>query len=300
MNQKLRRNKQIKDICLENQLKSDILPKARLIVGSPIFTVKYCPDSISTVFVTYLSTEGYIPNNLFAALLWIILLFISINAAGKSFLQTNNGRHLFYFSQVSPQAYILGKHLFTSGLVLVLMVLVSGLCYFLFSPKIESLIFFAITIFLGVKSILKTAIEQQEVVAQKQAFYQLISQFVSENLVFDERLTDKLEKEAYTNISPALGMVQKGELIISDGDIINAETFQKLESLRIAFEGDPLLRASRQWLFIGQLILVGLIVSLLMIFLYLFRKDIFQDHRKLQVLQHLKSQDHLLFAYMLL
>ena len=62
------------------------------------------------------------------------------------------------------------------------------------------------------------------------------------------------------------------------------ETFQKLESLRIAFEGDPLLRASRQWLFIGQLILVGLIVSLLMIFLYLFRKDIFQDHRKLSLI----------------
>jgi putative nucleotidyltransferase with HDIG domain len=79
-------------------------------------------------------------------------------------------------------------------------------------------------------------------------------------------------------------MVQKGELIISDGDIINAATFQKLESLRIAFEGDPLLRASRQWLFIGQLILVGLIVALLMIFLYLFRKDIFQDHRKLSLI----------------
>ena len=136
----------------------------------------------------------------------------------------------------------------------------------------------------GAKSVLKNAIEEQEVVVQKQAFYQLISQFVSENLVFDERLTDKLEKEAYTNISPTLGMVQKGELIISDGDIINAETFQKLESLRIAFEGDPLLRASRQWLFIGQLILVGLIVSLLMIFLYLFRKDIFQDHRKLSLI----------------
>lgn len=105
--------------------------------------------SISTVFVTYLSTEGYIPNNLFAALLWIILLFISINAAGKSFLQTNNGRHLFYFSHVSPQAYILGKHLFTSILVLVLMVLVSGLCYFLFSPKIESPMFFGLTVFLG-------------------------------------------------------------------------------------------------------------------------------------------------------
>ena len=136
----------------------------------------------------------------------------------------------------------------------------------------------------GAKSVLKNAIEEQEVVVQKQAFYQLISQFVSENLVFDERLTDKLEKEAYTNISPTLGMVQKGELIISDGDIINAETFQKLESLRIAFEGDPLLRASRQWLFIGQLILVGLIVALLMIFLYLFRKDIFQDHRKLSLI----------------
>jgi len=105
--------------------------------------------SISTVFITYLSTEGYIPSNLFSALLWIILLFISINAAGKSFLQTNSGRHLFYFSNVSPQAYILGKHFFTSGLVLVLMFLVSGLSYFLFEPKIENMLFFSITIFLG-------------------------------------------------------------------------------------------------------------------------------------------------------
>ncbi|MFM6954558.1 MAG: transmembrane HD family protein, partial [Sphingobacteriaceae bacterium] len=136
----------------------------------------------------------------------------------------------------------------------------------------------------GANKLIKAAIEQQVVITQKQAFYQLITQFVAENIVFNERLTDKLEKEAYANISPAIGMVQKGELIISNGDIINAETFQKLESLRVAFEGDPLLKASRQWLFIGQLILVGLIVSLLMIFLNLFRKDIFQDHRKLSLI----------------
>lgn len=105
--------------------------------------------AFSTVLITYLSTSGYVPNELFSAILWIILLFISINAAGKSFLQTQTGKHLYYFSLVSPQAFILGKHLYTSFLVTFLMLLVSLVCYFLFLPQIENFTFFIITIFLG-------------------------------------------------------------------------------------------------------------------------------------------------------
>ncbi len=94
--------------------------------------------AVSTVFVTYLSTQGFVSENIYAALIWILLLFISINAAGKSFLQTNDGLHLFYFQSVPPNVYLLGKHLFTAGLVLILILGVSGLCMALFSPHIES------------------------------------------------------------------------------------------------------------------------------------------------------------------
>lgn len=134
------------------------------------------------------------------------------------------------------------------------------------------------------KNFIKLAVNQEKTIKLKADFFRILSQFIEQNYVYNERLTAKLEKEALENTSPTIGMVQKGELIISEGDIINAETFQKLESLRIAFEGDPLLRASRQWLFLGQFLLVGLVVALLMIFLALFRKDIFKNHRKLALI----------------
>ena len=115
-------------------------------------------------------------------------------------------------------------------------------------------------------------------VANPNALFKILESHLRINYLPDERLTKKIEKEARQNISPHAGMVQKGELIIADGDVINAESFQKLESLRIAFEGDPLLRANRQWLFLGQFFIVSLVIALLMFFLDLFRKDIFQDH----------------------
>lgn len=136
----------------------------------------------------------------------------------------------------------------------------------------------------GAKNLIHLAVNKEDAIKLKAEFFKILSQFIEQNLVYNEPLTAKLEKEAIENASPTIGMVQKGELIISEGDIINAETFQKLESLRIAFEGDPLLRASRQWLFLGQFLLVGLVVALLMIFLALFRKDIFKNHRKLALI----------------
>ena len=120
--------------------------------------------------------------------------------------------------------------------------------------------------------------------AQPELLKELIAPCIKTNLLFDEALSFKTEREALKNISPYAGMVQKGELIISNGDVINAENFQKLESLRIAFEGDPLLRANRQWLFLGQFLIVSLVIALLMFFLDLFRNDIFQDHRKLALI----------------
>lgn len=118
----------------------------------------------------------------------------------------------------------------------------------------------------------------------KQDLVALLHNFITPNYIYDERFTDKMEAEALQQISATTGIVQKGELIIAQGDIINADIYQKLESLRVSFEGDPLLTANRRWLFLGQFLLVTLVVSLLMIFLNLFRKDIFDDNRKLALI----------------
>ena len=74
---------------------------------------------VSTVFVCYQafrSVDGVVWNALF----WIILLFASINAISKSFVQESKGRQLYYYTLASPNAIILSKIIYNIALMLVL------------------------------------------------------------------------------------------------------------------------------------------------------------------------------------
>lgn len=73
---------------------------------------------VSTVFVCYLSFIN-VPNKLtWNALFWIIMLFASINAVAKSFLQERKGRHLYIYTLVSPAALIIAKTIYNSLLMI--------------------------------------------------------------------------------------------------------------------------------------------------------------------------------------
>ena len=104
---------------------------------------------ISTVFVCYLSFRSIIDKPTWNALFWVILLFGSINAVAKSFIQENKGRQLYYYTLVSPQAVILSKVIYNSLLMLVL----SIVCFFVYSLFIKSLVddipFFLLTLVFG-------------------------------------------------------------------------------------------------------------------------------------------------------
>jgi heme exporter protein B len=71
----------------------------------------------STIFVCYLSFKAKqqaINPITWNTLFWIILLFIAINAIGKSFTQESSQRNLFYFTLVSPEAVIYAKIIYNS------------------------------------------------------------------------------------------------------------------------------------------------------------------------------------------
>lgn len=63
---------------------------------------------VSTVFVAYLTFKRVDPLS-WIALYWVILLFASVNAVAKSFLQNSPGRMLYYYSMANPMALILAK-----------------------------------------------------------------------------------------------------------------------------------------------------------------------------------------------
>lgn len=112
----------------------------------------------------------------------------------------------------------------------------------------------------------------------------IIKDRITPNIILDERLTDELTKQAINSVSVTRGMVQKGEVIIENGSIINDEAYQKLESLKSTYEENARTKGNRNLVILGQFFLVGMVVSLLMVFLYLFRKDIFLDNRQISLI----------------
>jgi cyclic-di-AMP phosphodiesterase PgpH len=127
-------------------------------------------------------------------------------------------------------------------------------------------------------------VNKEAAITNKEWLVKTMQDQVRPNLIFDQRLTDEIEKQALAGISTTHGMVQKGELIVGGGTLINDEIFQKLESLRVAYEDDSRAVGDRKLVLVGQVLIVGLVICLLMVFLYLFRKDIFADNRQLFVI----------------
>ncbi len=91
---------------------------------------------VSTVFVSYLSFKQIINPATWNALFWIILLFASINAVAKSFINESGGKMLYLYTLTGPQAVILAKIIYNSLLLIVL----SGLCLCAYTLFIGNLI----------------------------------------------------------------------------------------------------------------------------------------------------------------
>jgi putative nucleotidyltransferase with HDIG domain len=107
----------------------------------------------------------------------------------------------------------------------------------------------------------------------------LLQDRLQTNLTYDSKLTARLEKEVTENLSITRGMVQKGETIIGKGSVINDEAYQKLASYKKAFEDNARTNGNHTLVLLGQFLLVGITITLLMVFLYLFRRDIYDDNR---------------------
>ncbi|HWV74909.1 MAG TPA: HDIG domain-containing protein [Pseudosphingobacterium sp.] len=129
-----------------------------------------------------------------------------------------------------------------------------------------------------------TIIDSKKSLAEKEWLKSIIGDYIQPNYIYNERLTDKLVADALSNISTTKGMVQRGELIVASGSMVNNEVFQKVESLRIAYEEEARIGGDRNVVVVGQFLIVGLVITLLMVFLYLFRIDVFSNNRLLSLI----------------
>ncbi|ALL04941.1 heme exporter protein CcmB [Pedobacter gandavensis] len=103
---------------------------------------------VSTVFVCFLSfvsTDKVTLNALF----WIIMLFASINAVSKSFLQESRGRQVYIYTIASPLALIISKTIYNALLMMVLTVIALGFYILVFDFGPEDLGLYLVAALLG-------------------------------------------------------------------------------------------------------------------------------------------------------
>ncbi|WP_239020910.1 heme exporter protein CcmB [Pontibacter arcticus] len=106
----------------------------------------------STVFVCYLSfglRSNVLTVPVWNAVLWIILLFTSVNAIAKSFMQENRGRLLYFYSIVSPQGVILAKIVYNTLLMLVLALVCFVFYAVVLGNPVQDVPMFLLSILLG-------------------------------------------------------------------------------------------------------------------------------------------------------
>jgi len=132
--------------------------------------------------------------------------------------------------------------------------------------------------------------------ADKTLLSPLLENALSHNIVYDDQATRQWTKQLIDKISLNLGLVQKDEVVILKGEVVDDQKFQKLESLKSEMKNQEFTGSSRWMMFLGHFILVSLAMSMLMIFLYLFRREVYDDNSRIVLLMLLM----LLITYMFL
>lgn len=89
----------------------------------------------STLFIIFISFQRLTPEA-WITLYWIVILFASVNAGAKSFIQEGRSRQLYYYTISSPQDILLSKLIYN----IILLIVLSLLTFFGFSALFGNII----------------------------------------------------------------------------------------------------------------------------------------------------------------
>jgi len=107
--------------------------------------------------------------------------------------------------------------------------------------------------------------------------------FILPNLIYDPKLTQEEIHQAQSNVSKYTGIVNENERIIGKHDRITREDFLKIQSYKKA-KGEKIGDEGFILQSVGKFLHISFLLTVFVIYLFLFRKKIFYDNGKLLLL----------------
>lgn len=107
-----------------------------------------------------------------------------------------------------------------------------------------------------------------------------LSDFVTENLYYDEQHNRNEKNHLLEKLSTTKGMVQAGERIIFQGDLVGQEKYMILESLKNTYEKKRGDNIEYFLVIAGRMLIISIFISMMFLYLLFYRRDIFDHKRK--------------------
>ena len=111
-----------------------------------------------------------------------------------------------------------------------------------------------------------------------------LSNYLTSNITFDLEKSEVILQELQAMVAPAKGLVQTGQKIIDRGEIIDEHTYDILRSLEKEWEKRSESMQEIHQTYMGQIIVVSVLIICFMIYLELFRKEYYQRKRSVLLL----------------
>ena len=103
---------------------------------------------------------------------------------------------------------------------------------------------------------------------------------IEPNLIFDQQTTDLVHEESYDHISPTLGVVRSGLVIVSEGEMVTAEIEQMLDSYKAEYDANVGYMGPHLLQWTGDMLIAFFLVLLLFLAIYYCNSSIFEEYNK--------------------
>ena len=103
---------------------------------------------------------------------------------------------------------------------------------------------------------------------------------VKPNVTLNKSLSEKTLEEELSRISLTRGQIEKDQLIVSKGQVVEEEQFVILSSLKSEYESQVWNSANYNWVLVAYTLLVALALLMLLLFLRKYRIEVFLNNTK--------------------
>lgn len=108
-----------------------------------------------------------------------------------------------------------------------------------------------------------------------------VNEYIRENIIYDADLSEKAQEDFVQQIDIGRGMVQEGQRIIDQGEIVDERTYNILSSLKRVTEEQNGGTSRNSWMVLGQLLLILFMFGSFYMYLLFFRPMEYRNRKHL-------------------